>query len=167
MARDPPGQLTRDWGSSAAGQAAGLRARENVPACAAYPPSALHASCMHPRRRKDVPCDGNPCGCARPGRPELALVPDGQRCPHWLPTHGPLVGSHVGVASSVPNLYPPVPVCVVCRDGFTARGFRLARLGPCYDAPAVRWDCSAAPVVSDGLRPVVRDHVIYHSLVHN
>ena len=57
-------------------------------------------------------------------------------------------------------------MCVVCKDGFTARGFRLSRLGPRYDAPAVRWGYSAAPVVFDGLRPVVRDHVIYDSLSH-
>ena len=60
----------------------------------------------------------------------------------------------MGVASSVPNLYPPA-LCVLCvRDGFTALGFRLSRLSTRYDAPVVRWGYSAAPVVFDGLRPV-------------
>ena len=44
------------------------------------------------------------------------------------------------------------------------RWFRLSRHDPRYDAPAVRWGYSAAPVVFDGLRPVLRDHVIFDSL---
>ena len=55
---------------------------------------------------------------------------------------------------SAPSSRPARPGSGGNRDGFAARWFRLSRLSPRYDAPAVRWGYSAAPVVFDGLRPI-------------
>ena len=156
-------QLSRGWGSGWLSESPRPGSR-GFPRALIYSPPAFDASRMHPRRRRDVLCDGHPRWPAHPCRPRLRLVVDGQRCPRFQPTHGPSEGSVVGVAPSVPILYPPA-LCVLCvRDGFTALGFRLSRLSPRYDAPEVRWGYSAAPGVFGGLRLVQHEIMSFTTL---